>query len=121
MATWPEVQSFIKSNYKVMSESDSLMSMLFGFEDGRSQIIHLGPVGGWLRVTSPVAKKGEVNVGKLVQESRIFGVVEIGDYYALCHMQLLETVDGPEITEALGFLAGVADEVEKNVSTGDAF
>ena len=121
MATWQEVQGFIKSNYKVISDSGSLISMGFGFTDGRSQLIHVGPVGEWLRFASPVAKKAEVNVARLVEESKIFGVVDIGDYYALSHMQLLATVDAAEITEVLSFLAGVADEVEKAVTSGDEF
>jgi hypothetical protein len=123
MATWQEVQHFIKSNYKIVSDDGSLIMMDFSSDDGRSQLVGISNPGGeWMRFMSIVGEKSDINVERLFEESKVFGVTTTDNVYMLVHNQLLETVDSAEINKALSLLTMAADRVEKAVTNGgDAF
>ncbi len=121
MATWQEVKSFVKSNYKDASESPDggHVTMTLAFTDGRSQFVAVHAAGNkWIQFLSMVGEKSDINVERLFEESHVFGVTTIDDSYWLVHNQLLETVDGAEINAALLALSECADEVEKALTGG---
>ncbi len=123
MATWQEVKSFVKSNYSGVAETDdgTLITMTFVYPEdaNRTQMVGVANSGGpWIRFMSIVGTKSEVNLERLFEECKIFGVTLTEGSYFLVHNQLLETVDTAEINEALSWVAAAADDVEKVVTSG---
>jgi hypothetical protein len=122
MATWQEVKSYLKSNYKIRSEEDDFVSLVFETGDGRSQLIFVAHLNEWIRFSSPIAKKAESDLATIVERAAGFGIGIHGmDWYGLVHMQLLATVDSAEIDAGLDWVTAFADEVEKAVSSEDIY
>lgn len=122
MATWQDVKQFMYRNYNIESDEGEILTLIFGSDGGRSQLIFLSPVGEYLRIFSPVAAEGQAHPGKVLSGTGLFGATLFAGHYGLVHAQLLATVDDAELTEVLPLIAALADELESELSGGgDAF
>ena len=120
MATWTEAKQFIFQNYKVQEDNgNSLVLLVEG--DGRSQLVFLLNVDEFMIFSSPFAKVGQIQPGKALTASIVFGVAEFAETYALRHVALLSTLDVAELVLAVGELAGAADRAEQQLVGGDSF
>lgn len=126
MATWTEIKGYIFSNYKVSNDEGTSMTLVFDTGSGRSQLIFVGYVdleNPLLKFSSPVAQAAGVSADRVLEAAsgQPFGVEKIGDFYALAHVQLADTVDGDEIDMPLALLTAFADMVEEKLGLGDQF
>jgi hypothetical protein len=130
VATWADVKGFIHSNYKGVSDiNDTLLSLLFEAKDLRSQqmFVQYTPSSGgmdWVEISSPVGKITEVDLPlalREVSEKICGGLSAVGDLLVVRHMVPLANVDGNEIAVPLGVLSGIADDLEKVLTGGDAY
>lgn len=126
MATWLEVKDFIKSNYRIQSETDGTLTLVFDSESGRSQLVIVMGIDGVgdlssVRFFSPFARVDQIGPAQFANLAResVFGLAAVGDYYGLVHIALLENLDASEITTPLGHLTGQADGIERNLGLGD--
>jgi hypothetical protein len=56
---------------------------------------------------------------KAIDVARVFGVVDIGDFYCLRHVLFIEDLDESEVVNSIRWLGGQADILESEVG-GDA-
>lgn len=126
MATWSEVKNFIKSNYRIQSETDGTLTLVFDSDGGRSQLVIVMGIEGAgelssARFFSPFARVDQITPSQFANlaQASIFGLAAVGDYYGLVHTALLENLDASEITTPLAFITGEADGIERNLGLGD--
>lgn len=121
MATWAEVKKYVASKYTLNDSSDSLLQMTFNDGKGRSQMVFVGGDDTVVFIKSPFAKIGEVQPGKIFENTGIFGVTVVGELYCLTHTMLTETLDALELDVPLTLLVTEADQLEKALGLGDKF
>ena len=128
MATWLEVQSFIKSNYQISSEDIDGFSLVFDTGEGRSQMIRVARVGAgtpfeMLYFLSPFARVEDISAEQFVaaSEESALGVKRTDDFYSCVHGSFLEDLDASEIDKALLWISHQADSIEQLIGLGDSF
>jgi len=126
MASWNDVKSFLKSNYKVQKEEDNLVVLLQEFTDGRSQMIyiikkeHKGVV--WADISSPVGtlKTSDINSAlEVLDTATCGGLVKVGDFHAVRHCMPIADLSNEEIDGPIKLVAGAADTLEERFIGGD--
>jgi len=129
MATWSEVQQYIRSNYIVQSEpDDKMMRLEFNTSDGRSQLlfveapIHVDGLPNFVGFFSPVAERAKVSADKLLDLGYTgLGVLARGNYIGIYHAALVDTIDSQEIDVPIRFIIAIADLAEKELTGKDMF
>jgi hypothetical protein len=130
VATWPEVQKYVRQNYRVNREpSDDLMTLTFQTTPGRDQqvyVSYLSSVDGqeWVRFASIVGEIRGIDLVRalaLGSENIGCGLKQIGELLAVVHYQLMSTVDGAEIDLGLTVTAANGDELERALVGGDTY
>lgn len=130
MATWPEVQKYVRQNYRINREpSDDLMVLTFQTTPGRDQQVFVSYVpssGGreWVRFASIVGEIRGIDLARALQlgsEKIACGLEQIGELLAVVHYQLMATVDGAEIDLGLTVTAANGDELERALVGGDTY
>jgi len=129
VATWNKVKEYIKANYKVSKEDAGLLSMLFTFDDGRSQVVHVvhtQTVAGleFATISSPFAKIGEVDLAEVlryVDGQVVGGVVASGDYLLVRHAALLDSLDADDLDVPLRLVVAGAESLEEKFVGSDRF
>ena len=128
MATWREVVSYLTSNYKVDQLSPTLMLLVFGLDQGRSQMVFVegldldDPDDAIVSFISPFAKTEQLSPQGLVDcmvNNCGIGVAIIGDWYALKNVAPLANLDANEIEWPLTFVTNFADHLERELNLGD--
>jgi hypothetical protein len=121
MATWAEVKKYVTSKYTINDSSADLIQMTFSDGNGRSQMVFVGGDDTVVFIKSPFAKIGEVQPGKIFENTGIFGVTVVGELYCLTHTMLTPTLDALELDVPLALLVTEADQLEKALGLGDKF
>ncbi len=129
MATWQELVGFVKSNYQIHLEEDEHLSLNFNTTGLRTQMIHLfmeeDSLGNeWMTIGSAIGAVGQGElepVLKLANQKICGGLVIVDDLVVVRHCVPLENVDPDEVTLPIGFVANIADELEKIYSGTDNF
>lgn len=130
MASWTELKSFIDSKYKIAEDSGNMLKLIFGLDDGRSQIVIVAKISNdntgeeWVGISSPIGPVASVDVAEAAR--RAFdvlcgGVVVISDMVYLHHAAPLVNLDSNEFVRPLSVLVGQADEIEKALLGGDNY
>jgi hypothetical protein len=115
VATWTEVKQYVFQNYKVEDDGGDSMTIRLG-GDERTQLVFFAKAGDYLVFSSPIAKVGEVQPGKVLTSSLVFGVIQTADYYSLRHVALMSTLDVAEIDLAILEFGTVADSIESDLN-----
>ena len=126
MAKWRQVKSYIYQNYQVSGDSGDILTLLLDTGNGRSQIVHVGHVDADDQssiMLSVFAQKSMVSADRVLTATEIIpaGIRSTGDLYAVSHMQLLETIDEPEIDWQMVLVASYADQLEEYLGLVDQF
>jgi hypothetical protein len=130
MATWPEVQKYVRQNYEVSREpADDLMILRFQTTPGRDQqvfvsVITTGNGREWVRFASIVGRIDNLDLTRaleLASENIACGLGQIVDLLAVVHYQLLATVDGAEIDLGLTVAAANGDDLERALVGSDTY
>ena len=128
MATWREVVSYLTSNYKVDQIDPTLMKLVFGLDDGRSQMVFVGglalddPEDAIVSFISPFAKTDQLSPQGLIdcmKNNSALGITIIGDWYALKNVAPLANLDANEIEWPLAYVTNFADQLERELNLGD--
>lgn len=121
MPTWEEIQQYARSKYTLAQDEENFFSLVFGFDDGRSQKIwvrHFEAMDShWLEFRSVVCKGAEMNPRVALRKNADFVVgslaLDSDDDYVLIHNAPLETMDLEEFERPLHALSFSADRLEK--------
>ena len=127
MAQWSEVVKILL-NSKVHSAEQvdpKLIKIQMQTERGRSQDVYVGNVNEWVTFRSVVCELARVDLDILFKADFVanmpYGVGPVGDYLAIKHVQILETIDIDELAGPITELALLADHIESALSGSDAF
>jgi len=123
MASKSETISFIKENYQVEQEGDSLILENFETEGGRTQTIYVHMHDGLMSVSSPFAKTDAITAEQAISaaEPEILGITRVGPFYAVIHAVPLADLDPSEVNVAFALVTNSADDLEKGLGLGDNF
>lgn len=128
MATWREVVSYLTSNYEVDQVSPTLMKLVFGLDEGRSQMVFVeglaldDPDAAIVSFISPFAKTEQLSPKGLIdcmEKNSALGIAIIGDWYALKNVAPLANLDANEIEWPLTYVTSFADQLERELNLGD--
>jgi hypothetical protein len=130
MATWKDVVGHLKANFNCNEESAEMISIIFDMGDDRSQIVFIeragnDKIGEFASISSAV---GTVkNLSKLeayCREARSYvsgGIVITGDYIMVRDTFPLLNLDVNELEVPLLAIVSSADQIESEVTGGDAY
>jgi hypothetical protein len=130
MASWVDLVTFIRTEYRVSRVEPDEIRIEVEFEDERRQAVVvyrevLDQREEWVQIASPCGKAAEVNLLALLTEigatAVVGGLVIMGEYVAVRHSLPLETLDINEFVDPLALVAGVADELEEKFTGGDGY
>lgn len=130
MATWADLVTFVRSEYRVTKVDTDEVRLLLEFEDERRQMVILAREvldkrEEWVQIASPCGKADEVDLRQLLAElgetSVVGGAVIMGDYVVLRHALPLENLDINEFVDPLALIAGTADQIEERYVGGDGY
>jgi hypothetical protein len=123
MASKSETISFIKENYQVEQNGDSLILENFKTEGGRTQTIYVHMYDGLMSVSSPFAKTDAITAEQAISaaEPEFLGITRVGSFYAVIHAVPLADLDPSEVNVAFALVTNTADDLEKGLGLGDNF
>lgn len=128
MATWLEVQNFIKANYRIQNETVDSFELVFNTSGNRSQLVAVRRTASGsdlecLMFWSPFATVDQISSNQLVAltEDLVLGVGRLGKFLVVKHFAFLQDLDASEINKAFILVSGEADDAEKRLGLGDSF
>ncbi|WP_086822968.1 hypothetical protein [Allokutzneria sp. NRRL B-24872] len=137
MATWVDLVRYVKAAYRVISEEDGELRILYRFEpnfdgmgDEREQVvvIHREILDGkheWVQIVSPCGLVSEIDLKRFMEEvghtTVAGGAAIIGDHVVVRHSLPLENLDPNEFDDPLQLVVGTADELEEKFVGGDDY
>jgi hypothetical protein len=128
VTTWAALQSYVRANYKVVSEREGQLAVLLELDGMRSQqaSIDLEVLGDreWVCIASGIGLVGEIDVTRALEviDSRIFGAIgRAGQFYTVKHSALLSDMNAEELDYPLVLTLSLADEIESKLGLGDRF
>ena len=130
MATWSDLVTFIRTEYRVTRLEPDEVRVEVEFDDDRRQIVImqrevLDKREEWVQIASPCGKVNDVNLLALLDHlgstAVVGGAVIMGDYVVLRHSLPLSNLDINEFVDPMELIAGTADELEEIFTGGDGF
>ncbi len=130
MATWQDLVTFVRTEYRVTRMESDEVRLLLEFEDERRQMVILAREvldkrEEWVQIASPCGRADEVDLRQLLAElgetSVVGGAVIMGEYVVLRHALPLENLDINEFVDPLALIAGTADMIEERYVGGDGY
>ena len=127
MPSWGEIQEYARSKYKLAEDEENWFSLVWGYDDGRSQKIWCRKFNcfdiDWVEFRSVVCKEAEMAHRVALKKNSGFavgalGLDDDGDYVFL-YSAPLPTMDPEEFELPLRVVAGTADGLEEEFSAGD--
>lgn len=128
MATWSDLMTYIRSNYKINEEDNGYCRLLFNVGDGRSQFVLLfhqrlsGGLEDWVEIQSPVGNATDLplldvlkDVGRMV----VGGLSVEGDLALVKHSVPMANLDVNEFERPMQLLLRSADDLEKKYLGSD--
>lgn len=129
MATWQDLVSFVRANYKIAEEKADSLALDFGMDDGRFQraMVFLTSQGDgtqWVQVESGIGTIDQLPLRPLLDEvgGKICGgLATIGTLVTFRHAVPLANLDAEEFQRPLAMVTVTADELERKFAGGDTF
>jgi hypothetical protein len=133
MATWEALRSYVMSNYKILEDKGTMLSLGFNLDDGRHQTLIVsrsGELAGseWAEVSTAVAKESQINPRDLLLRSQHmivggFAILENSpeNLVLFRHSFPLADLDPSEFEGPLQVVVIVGDNLEKEFTGADTF
>ncbi|MFO0660584.1 MAG: hypothetical protein U0165_12245 [Polyangiaceae bacterium] len=125
MPTWPEIQAYARSKYRLAKDEPEKFAVVFKEADNRTQMIWVRKFTAfnqeWLEFKSYFAKEAELAPAvalRLNGELPIGSIALLDGYYALLHNAPLKNLDVEEFELPFNYLATKADQLERTYSAG---
>lgn len=117
MATAAEAKQFIEANYNLEVLGDGNFKIIFSGDSGRTQLVFVDINDINVQVYSPFATVEDVTPKQALAANAEYGIGMqlLGNYYVVKHYMFLADLDADEILEGLRLVAGIADDLEKEL------
>ncbi len=128
MATWTELREHMRVTYRLADDELDMLSMVWRYEDGRSQKIIIRRYEAFERtlveLKSAFARRKDVDPEVLLRKNAELPLATIalsGDVYIVVYNALLEHLDFGDLDLYLSRVAAVADTLEETYASKDVF
>ena len=127
MATWKQIREYARSRYKLQDDEDDNFTLVWGFEDGRSQLVQVNLFEAferpWIEFLSACCDEDDLDKGKALRKNGKLGcgalVLDQGRYY-LRYTHPIDTMDLEELEVPLRAIAIAADQIEAEHAGDDS-
>lgn len=137
MASWRELQNYIRANYRVTRDEPEEMRIRVRFqskdpedEPDRTQAVViarevLDKREEWVQIATPFAKAAEVDLHAVLDEigntTVVGGACIMGEYLVLRHSLPLMNLDINEFTDPLELVTASAETLEEQITGRDEY
>jgi len=128
MPSWDEIQDHMRGNYHLEDDAPDFVSMVWTYEDGRSQKIVVRQYVAYDRelveFKSAFARLGDVEPAEMLRKNNELPFATIalaGNVYVVVYNALLENLHVDDFDFALSRVAAVADTLEEKYVIDDEF
>lgn len=128
MTAWSDVQKHMRGKYKLHDDGPDMMSMVWSYEDGRSQkiIVRRFEAAGreMLEFKSAFARRGDVEPEVMLQDNSKLPLATVamsGDVFLVVYNALLSHLVLDDFDFCLSRVAAVADTLEERYVRQDKF
>ena len=130
MATWADLASYVRANYKISEERPDRIKLVFDLGDMRSQLVVLwrltlaNDTEEWVQIESPIGDVNSVDVAralKQVSSTVCGGLAQFGDLVTFRHSVPLLNLNINEFERPLLLVTATADDLERSLVGGDSY
>lgn len=128
MTAWSDVQKHMRDKYKLQDDHPDMLSMVWLYEDGRSQkiIVRRFEAAGreMVEFKSAFARKGDVDAETMLADNSKLPLATValsGDVYLVVYNALLDHLVLDDFDFCLSRVAAVADTLEEKYVRQDTF
>lgn len=135
MPTWPEIQGYARSKYKLSRDHDDHFALIFAYGDdpsGRAQEVHVRSFNAfnkeWLEFASACCAAHEMSPTVALTKNVQFAVGALAldgppesQVYVFRYTVPLDTMDLDEFELPLHVVASTADQLESQFAASDKF
>ena len=128
MQTWTEIQDHFRKKYSLERDTPDMLSMVWMYEDGRSQKVILRRYSSFgnemLEVKSPFAHRDEIDPELLMRKNSELPLATTalaGDVYLVVYNMVLMGSVTEVLEMVVSRIAAIADALESEFSTADRF
>ena len=130
MANWPALLTYVRQNYKIAEDSDTILKLIFNTDNLRSQVVFIsrserGDSGEeWVLLQSPIGPASAVDLKRaasLAEDYICGGLVIAFDMVLLRHSMPLDDLSISEFEQPLRVVVNGADQIESQLSTTDTY
>ncbi len=128
MTTWSDVQKHMREHYDLLDDKPDMMSMVWAYDDGRSQkiIVRRFDAAGreMVEFKSAFARRDDVGPEEMLQRNSTLPLATVAlanDVYLVVYNALLTHMHLDDFDFCLSRVAAVADTLEEQYARRDAF
>ncbi len=128
MTSWADIQEHMRGKYRLQDDKADMMSMVWSYDDGRSQKIILRKYKAFekdmLEFKSAFGRKGDADAEEMLAKNSELPLATIalsGDVYIVVYNVLLAHLDLGDFDLYLSRIAAVADTLEEKYGRRDVF
>ena len=128
LRTWTGVQDYLRNQYSLENDQPDMISMVWAYEDGRSQKVILRKYSvdsrEMLEIKSPFARIEHGSPELFLRKNSELPLAMIAlssDVYLVVYNAILENLTADDLEWALGRVAAIADSLEAELGVGDKF
>ena len=128
MTAWSDVQKHMRDKYKLQDDHPDMLSMVWSYDDGRSQkiIVRRFEAAGreMVEFKSAFARRGDVDAETMLGDNSKLPLATValsGDVYLVVYNALLENLVMTDFDFCLSRVAAVADTLEEKYVRQDTF
>lgn len=128
MASWNELREHMRKAYRLADDELDMVSMVWSYDDGRSQKIILRRYEAFERnlveLKSAFARRSDVEPEVLLRKNSELPLATValaGDVYMVVYNALLDHLDFADLDLYLSRVAAVADTLEETYAKKDIF
>jgi hypothetical protein len=128
MANWESLRRYIKGKYRTNRDDLDVVGMLFDVDGGRSQqvLVRKMSLGDeeWAEIATIVCRENQIDPREALRRNGdmvVGGLALVGDLVIFRHSFALADLDPGEFETPLSIAVGFGDQLERELSGGDAF
>jgi len=125
---WTTLQEYMRSKYELEEDQPQMMSMVWSYEDGRSQKIVIRKYKAFnaelIELKSPFARVGDVDALEMVKKNSELPLATValsGDVFIVVYNMLMAQLSEHNFELAVSRVAAVADALEEKYAKRDEF
>jgi len=128
MATWDELREHMRKTYRLADDEDDMLSMVWSYDDGRSQKIIVRRYEAFERqlieLKSAFGRADDASAETMLRKNAELPLATValtGDVYLVVYNALLDHLDFQDLDLYLSRVAAVADTLEETYANKDMF